>query len=552
MPKLQGLITLFTLIFFLIYSPGTRAVPFESQKLAVSAANPFAVEAAKKTFAAGGNLIDAAISATLALSVTSPYYAAIGGGGFAVVHYKGKTYALDFRETAPHKTGSDYYLKKDPKASSLGGAAVGVPGAIAGFWALHKKFGSKAWSSLFSEALRLSDNGFAVSGEWNRYTTMAKDSFNSMGKNIFVPQDMVTKPGDRLTQKKLAAAFRIIQAQGAHGFYEGPIARDIVNSVVKSGGELSLEDLENYRVEWRDPIEFNYKNYRILTMPPPSSSAVVMGAAFHIFERKNISALAPGSAAELHLIAETLKRGFRGRFLLADPKFNPNPMAKLLDSKYLESLTNSINDKKSTKVEVASEKEFTESQETTHISLMDAEGNAVALTITLNGNFGSGVVTDKFGIALNNEMDDFTTRPGEPNQFGLIQGSANKVEAGKRPISSMSPTLVMKDGKVIVSLGSPGGPRIISAVTQVIHRVLDNDLDMDQAIQFVRVHHQILPDKIYVDPLRSSPDTLAKLKDMGHQTEESVVAKVYGVRRNAKGWLEAAHDSRGEGASGGL
>lgn len=530
---------------------GSFAAPFESQQFAISVVSPHAVEAAEKTYASGGNLIDAAVASALTLAVTNPYFAALGGGGFALIHYSGKTYALDFRETAPAATHKAYYLSKDPKAPADGGAAVGVPGMVAGLWALHKKFGKKPWKGLFTEALKLADKGFAVSGEWYSYTTRAKPRL-VVGQNAILIKNEVPKPGETLTQKKLADALHKIQVSGPKGFYEGAIASDIIRSVKKAGGELSLEDLKSYQVQWREPIKTSYKGHEILMMPPPSSAAVVMGAAFQMFDRQNLSSLSPGSSKELHLIAETLKRSFRGRYLLGDPKFVDNPVDQLLSPKYIEAQLASIRTDKAGTVSMADLKEVKESQETTHFSLMDREGNALAITVTLNGNYGSGVVTENYGIVLNNEMDDFTARPGEPNQFGLVQGEANQVEAGKRPLSSMSPTLVFKDGKVVASLGSPGGPRIISAVVQVIHRLLGNNMDMDQAIQFVRVHNQILPNKTYIDPLRSSEDTRKRLTDMGHIVEEDTVAKVYGVRRNSKGWFEAAHDSRGEGASGGL
>jgi len=513
--------------------------------------SPLAVEAAKKTISSGGNIVDAAVAASLVMAVTTPYFASLGGGGFALLHLKGQNFALDFRETAPQSTHPNYYSSKKPNSSTDGGTAVAVPGVVAGLWEMHKKFGSKKWSTLFTEALRWAENGFIVSGEWYRYTSAAQARL-VVGADAFIKNKNVPEPSDRLIQKKLATALRLIQTLGPKGFYEGKVASDIVNSVKKSGGELSLQDLKNYSVLWREPTQINYLGHQVLLMPAPSSSAVVMSVALRLFELENLKALKPGSSQELHGIAESLKRAFRGRFLLGDPKFVKNPVTQLTSEEYIRQQFKSINMSKATEVSMADQKEFPESHETTHFSLMDSEGNAVAFTVTLNGSYGSGVVSEKYGIALNNEMDDFTARLGEPNQFGLIQGRSNQVEAGKRPISSMSPTLVLKDGQVVMSLGSQGGPRIISSVAQVLHRVIGQSMTMDEAIQFARVHHQVLPNKLYIDPLRSTADTEEKLKSMGHQIEESMVAKVYGVRKNSKGWFEAAFDSRGEGASGGL
>jgi gamma-glutamyltranspeptidase/glutathione hydrolase len=287
-------------------------------------------------------------------------------------------------------------------------------------------------------------------------------------------------------------------------------------------------------------------------MAPPSSGAVVIGAALKIFEEKKIWENKPGSTQELHLIAESLKRAFRGRFLLGDPKFAKNPIEELMSPKYIKAQADSISLDKAKSVTMTNPKELKESMETTHLSLMDEQGNAVALNITLNGNYGSGIISSKYGITMNNEMDDFTTKLGEPNQWGIVQGEANKVEAGKRPLSSMSPTVVTKDGKAIMVAGGQGGPRIISAVLQSIHRVLDNNMNADQAANFVRVHHQIVPDKTYIDPLRFTEETAKALTKMGHNVTEDGVARVHVVAKSPKGWLEAGCDTRGECAAGGL
>lgn len=538
-------------LFIILISSVCWAVPFESKKFVVSSVSPYANETAKKVMSAGGNIVDATVATTFTMGVVKPFFAAMGGGGFVVLNFKGKSYAMDFREIAPAALRPDYYKTKPVGASENGGAGVGVPGVVAGMWELHKNFGKKAWASLLADAIELADKGFVVSGEWNKYTSSEAKRFVG-ARDAVLRDDKVPEPSYLLKQPKLAAALRLIQKNGPKAFYEGAVAKDIVDTVKSAGGDLTLEDLKSYKAEWRDPITVSYRDYQISIMPPPSSGAVVIGAALKMLEAKKIWDLKAGSAKELHLIAESLKRSFRGRFLLGDPKFAKNPTEELLSPKYLKAQADSISMDKSKTVTMTDVKELSESKETTHYSMMDDEGNAVGLTITLNGNYGSGVISQKYGIVLNNEMDDFTTKLGEPNQFGLVQGEANKVEAGKRPLSSMSPSIVTKDGKVVMVAGGQGGPRIMSAVTQVIHRVLDNGMNIDQAIQFVRVHHQILPDKTFIDPLRSSGETEQALTKMGHNVVEDMVARVHGVARSAKGWLESGCDSRGECSTGGL
>jgi gamma-glutamyltranspeptidase / glutathione hydrolase len=287
-------------------------------------------------------------------------------------------------------------------------------------------------------------------------------------------------------------------------------------------------------------------------MPPPSSSGVVMATAFSLIQKLELDKRKFLSVDELHLLGEILSRSFRGRSLLGDPDFYKNPIGPLTSDTFLTDAAKSIDPKKTIALKPISPAEFPKEIETTHYSIMDSKGNAVALTVTLNGNYGSGVVSEKFGIALNNEMDDFTTKLGEANMYGLVQGEGNKVEPGKRPLSSMSPTLVEKDGQIMMTVGAPGGPRIISSVLQVIYRALVNGMDVDAAIQAPRIHHQFSPHVLFVDAQKLSPDVLDLLRQRGHTVEESWVAKVYAVKRNASGWLEGSHDSRGEGATGGF
>lgn len=531
-----------------------HAVPAQGHKLMIAAPHPLAVETGRKIAAKGGNVVDVAVAAGLSLAVTSPRYAALGGGGFALVKINGQQpQAIDFRETAPAATNKDYYLKLAPNASQDGGTAVGVPGFPAGLYELHKKYGKLKWTQLFDDAIAQATQGFPVTGEWVNTAVENHDRFDPSGKRKFFKKDGTPyKPGEILKQPELAKALQMFKARGPRAFYEGPVAQDIVSSVNKTGGSFTLKDLKDYKVRWLSPLTTEYKGHKIFLMPPPSSGGVVIIQALKMIEALEVEKKPSLSVDEFHLLAEIQARAFRGRSLLGDPDFHKNPLTFLTSSEYLKEMTQSVNIKKAVALKPLSDKEITESNQTTHYTVMDAQGNAVSLTVTLNGNYGSGVVSEKFGINLNNEMDDFTTKPGEPNMYGLTQGPGNDVQPGKRPLSSMSPTLIEKNGKTVLAIGAPGGPRIISGVLQGIYRIIGREEDMDLALQAPRVHHQFKPEKIMIDYGRMSPETKEGLKARGHVLEESWGAKVNAVRLRDDGVLEAAFDSRAEGAAGGI
>lgn len=545
------------LALMLIWPFTSGAIPVEGHRIMISAPNAYAVETGRKIAAQGGNTVDVAVAVGLTLSVTAPYFAALGGGGFALVKMngvdKGAVKALDFREVAPKGTGREYYLALPPNASTDGGHAVAVPGFPAGLWDLHKKYGKLKWASLFAEPLRLARDGFAVSGEWVTRTRDNQTRFNDSGRAAFFKKDKSPyKPGEVLRQPELAKALEAFRRQGPDGFYQGPVAEDVVRSTQAAGGKLSQEDLKAYKSRWLEPLVTPYAGHSVYLMPPPSSGGIVILSALKLIEKLAVKNTPLLSGDEFHMLAEVEKRAFRGRALLGDPAFHKNPVEFLTSDRYLEEMSKSVNLKKVAVLKPLGEGDVPkESNETTHYSVLDADGNAVALTVTLNGTYGSGVVSGRFGIAMNNEMDDFTTRPGEANMYGLVQGPGNDVQAGKRPLSSMSPTLVEKDGKIVMALGAPGGPRIITGVLQALYRVLGREMDADSAVQAPRVHHQFQPDKLYVDKQRFSPEILDGLRARGHTIEETWMAKVYVVRKRPDGILEAAFDSRGEGAAGG-
>lgn len=530
-----------------------QAVPYQGQKAIISAFNQEAVDEAKLLIPEGANVVDLAVATALNLSVTAPFYASLGGGGFALIGMGKEVIAIDFREVAPLATGPDFYLNKSSKASLEGGSAVAVPGIPAGLFEMHKKFGKLPWSKLFQGAIKLAQKGFRVSGEWVEMTEETKSIFNESGKKRFFKSDGSSYlPGDLLIQKDLGELLIQFQEFGSKGFYEGEGARDLVDSVKKAGGVLSLEDLEKYKVRWLKPLETSFNGFDIFLMPPPSSGGVVMTIALNLMEQLKLKNVPSFSTQEFHLIGEILSRSFRGRSLLGDPDFHQNPVTTLTSISTIKELAKSIRRDRATHIKPLTSTPQNEGGNTTHFSVMDSDGNAVAMTVTLNMQYGSGVVTDKFGVALNNEMDDFTTQPNKPNAFGLIQGASNSIQPGKRPLSSMSPTLVRSQDKFIMALGGAGGPRIISGVLQSLYRVLVNGFDMDQAIQARRVHHQFLPQKIFVDPIVFGKEAIESLKKMNHSVEEGEIGHIMGVRLNKKGLLEGAFDSRGEGYASGF
>jgi gamma-glutamyltranspeptidase/glutathione hydrolase len=530
-----------------------RAIPFKGSEMVISGPSPYAIQVGTQIAQAGGNAVDVAVGVALTLSVTSPYYASLGGGGFALVKMNTGVEALDFREVAPKATEKDFFEKRPKEASLKGGTAVGVPGLPAGLWELHKKYGKLSWRTLFQEPFKICKNGFRVSGEWVDNTMAMADVFDEGGvKHFLLPGKKVPKPGEVFRQWFLSRALMLYRDKNVKGFYSGAVARDIVNSVKKTGGVITLEDLQAYKVRWLAPLVTEFQGHTIYLMPPPSSGGVVIQSALEMVKRLGVDKQQMFSVDEFHMLGEILSRSFKGRSLLGDPDFNKNPMDQLLSREYLDKMAKSINVVHTTDLDGVAV-QGKESSETTHFVVMDKKGNTVSMTVTLNGNYGSGVVTDDYGIALNNEMDDFTTHPNDPNSYGLLQGKANFVVPGKRPLSSMSPTIVEKSGQTVLGLGAPGGPRIISGVFQTLYRVLVSGLDMDQAIQSPRVHHQFRPHRLSVDRDRFTPETLQALRQKGHQIEGvGIIAKVYGVRRISDGLLEGAFDQRGEGAVGGF
>ncbi|MBW4009476.1 gamma-glutamyltransferase [Moraxella osloensis] len=475
----------------------------------------------------GGNAIDAAVAVGFALAVVLPNAGNIGGGGFMVLHddKTGKDVAIDFREIAPAKASRDMYL--DNQGNVIDGKSLfthdasGVPGTVAGMEYALKKWGTMPLSKVLEPAIKLADKGFIVSDVLAQTLKEEKSTLGkwSSSKAIFFKNGEPLKSGDLLVQKDLAKSLRLIAKQGAKAFYQGEIATKIAKEMQSHGGTMTLEDLKTYKVVERQPIIGDYRGYKVVTMPPPSSGGVHLIEILNMLEHYPIKEDGVNSAKNIHYMAESMKLAYADRSeYLGDPDFVKIPVTGLTSKAYANELVKTIDDNKarlSSNIKPGKPQPY-ESDQTTHFSVMDKAGNAVAVTYTLNLNFGSGIVVEGTGILLNNEMDDFSVKPGVPNAFGLVGGTANAIEAKKRPLSSMTPTIVMKNNKPWLVTGSPGGARIITTVLQSVVNTIDHEMNPAEAIITPRVHHQWLPDELRVEA-GISPDTIKLLQDKGHK-----------------------------------
>ena len=491
--------------------------------------------------------MDASIACALSLAVTHPYYVSLGSGGFALIKQKGKIETIDFREKAPQNMKPDFYVTKG-LSSQTGGAAVGVPGFLAGLWSLHKKYGNLPWRRLVTPAIQLAKKGFPVSGNWSEITQQKKKNFNSKGKTLFFKKKAPYLPGDILKQPQMTKALKLVQRNPLKAFYRGPLGRDVVLTVTKNKGVMTKEDLKNYKVRWLEPVSVSFRGHQVHSMPLPSSGGIILARALKLMEKQKLHKKSLYSAEELHLLGEIMARAFRPRNLMGDPENFKAPIPNWLSEENLEELNQTLSSK-----QVRYLSPLKESLETTHISLMNNKGEAVAMTLTLNGFYGSGLVTEKYGIVLNNQMDDFTTLPGKANMYEVIQGQKNQVKGGRAPLSSMTPVIVEHRGKTVLSLGGAGGPMIINGVLQTLYRYIANNLNIDQAIQAPRIHHQFIPRNLFVEEKRFNPDVILQLKMKGHKIRHREhIARVFGVALDRKnGWLSAGREIRRESFAGG-
>lgn len=522
---------------------------------AVAMPDSYSADAAMQVLQEGGNAIDAAITAQFVLAVTLPEAGNVGGGGFMTIKFEDNTDFLDYREMAPENAHRDMYLDEQgdvkPYESLFGAKASGIPGTVAGMWAAHKKYGTLDWERLLAPAVDLAEQGFVVheklANNIDHYIERTKEaSINNNFSEYFAH----AKAGTTFKQPELAKTLKAIQQQGKDGFYKGDVAKHIVDFMQQNGGLITYEDLLAYKAVWRKPLHLNWQGYELVTAPPPSSGGVAVAQWIGMLEAYDATHDLPAqnSTEYIHVMSEIGKRVFADRAeYMGDPDFVSVPVKALTDTNYITQRAadiqpTSISDTPSVKPGLK------ESEDTTHFSIMDRWGNAVANTTTINLTFGSGVVVTGAGFLLNDEMDDFSAKPGVPNFFGAVGGEANAIEPYKRMLSSMTPTLVTKDDQVVLVTGSPGGTTIISSVTQSLLNALLYDMSAEEAVNSPRFHHQLLPK----DTIRMhdgfTEATVNELKAMGYTIDNRRFGDVHLIKRTKEG-VEAASEKSGRGKS---
>ena len=527
-----------------------------SIKAAVVSARNEASEIGIDIIRQGGNAFDATIATHMALAVCYPNAGNLAGGGFLVFRTaSGTVGSLDYREKAPMNAFSDMYLDENKKVLSeksvLGGLAVGVPGAVAGMYALHQKLGKLSWQQVIAPAAKLAKMGFVVTSKQARVLSNKRSEIIYMnGSNTLFAQPF--KAGDRIKNLPLYTLLNKIAHEGPMAFYKGPNAQAMVQKINTNGGIFTLEDLEKYEPVWRDPIKFNYKELTLYSMGPPSSGGICLAQMLGMVKQFPIQTYGFHSEKAMQLMIEAERRSFADRSLyLGDSDFIEVPTNKLLDSIYLIKRMQSFTFEKATPSKdiapgIIIAKEY---DETTHFSILDLEGNAVAATTTLNGNYGSKLYIEEGGYFLNNEMDDFSIKPGFPNMFGLVGGAANEIAPEKRMLSAMTPTLVEKDGQLIMILGSPGGPTIITSVFQTILNVYDYKMSIQKAVDAPRFHHQWLPDQVILEPKKFNDQIIKKLQKKGYNIKEKearIMGRVDAIHIDSDGKISTGADARGD------
>lgn len=536
-----------------------ETLPVEAPRAMVVSSSPLASEVGIEILKQGGNAVDAAVAVGFALTVVHPSAGNLGGGGFLVVRlHDGSVRTLDFRETAPGGATREMYLDSAgnlTETSVTGHLAAGVPGSVAGLAEVLERHGTRSLPSVLAPAITLARDGFLLDETRSRSLEGAAKRlrlFPASHRQFLLPNGEAPPPGTRLRQPDLARTLQAIADSGPRVFYHGYIADLIVAEMARGGGLIDKDDLAAYRAIWRDPVAFTYRRHTIFSMPPASSGGITMAQILNILE--GYDSLPPlGSAEHVHLLAESMRRAFIDRNQhLGDPDFVTMPLERLLAKDYAASLRASIDPTRATptgRIPASVRDGF----ETTHYSIVDAAGNAVSVTTTLNSSFGSAVTVSGAGFLLNNEMDDFTAAPGVPNQFGLVQGEANTIAPGKRMLSAMSPTIVVDSlDRLLMVLGTPGGPTIITTVSQVVSNVIDHGLSLERAVAAPRVHHQALPDRIQYDPAGLLPIVADQLRSMGHDLEErpGYRGEVTAIMRGPRGWIGVADPRAGGRAIG--
>lgn len=522
---------------------------------AVVCAHPEASKVGVEVLKRGGNAVDAAIAVQFALAVVYPNAGNIGGGGLMVYRgNRGDLDALDYRETAPGKASGDMYLddKGNPvkDKSLLGALASGVPGTVAGMVKAHDKYGKLNWKRDIQPAIDLAQKGFAVTAQQASELNHNKAGFLKYNrKPVAFVKDGQWAEGDLLVQPELAKTLKLIRDQGRAGFYEGTVAAAIVRSMEHTSGVITVSDLKAYQAVWRKPVTGAYKNFKVISMPPPSSGGIALITMLQQIDKYPLHKWGFQQDSTVQLMVEVERRAYADRAkYLGDPDFFKVPQTGLLDTAYIQSRVKDISFEKATLSSAVNPGTLPgyESEQTTHYSIVDQDGNAVSATTTLNGSYGSLVVVEGGGFIMNNEMDDFSVKPGAPNMYGLIGGVANAIVPGKRMLSSMTPTIVEQNGRLFMVVGTPGGSTIITSVFQTILNVIAFKKDMQSAVAAPRFHHQWMPDEVYVEKGAITPDTRTRLGTKGYKIiERGGIGRVDAILVNANGELETGADPRG-------
>jgi gamma-glutamyltranspeptidase/glutathione hydrolase len=530
------------------------------RRAAVVTAEPHATNVGLEVLRAGGNAVDAAVAVALALAVTHPQAGNLGGGGFLVLRMAdGRTAAIDFRERAPKGAHADMYLKPDGSVDQdkvqFGASAAGVPGSPAGLYHALQKFGTRGLAAVAAPAIRLAKEGIVVDQFLAADLAAARAEFARFPSTqaVFWRDGEPLRQGDVLVQPDLAATLERFAEKGLAGFYGGATAERVVAQMQRDGGFVTAADLSAYAPREREVLRASYRRHEVLSMPPPSSGGVAMLQMLALLETFDLRELGFGGSKYLHLLTEVMRRAYADRSRwLGDPDHYPVPLQGLLGKEYTATLRATIDLDKRSVVAPGTPPGAKESDDTTHFSVVDEQGNAVACTTTINSTFGACCVVDGAGFLLNNEMDDFSAKPGVPNQFGLVGGKANAIAPGKRMLSSMTPTIVTKDGALRLVLGAPGGGRIITSVTQVLLNVVDHGMGLERAVRAPRIHHQWLPDEIAWEPFALSPDTREALAKKGHAFAKSArgIGQVFAIEVLADGTRLGVCDHRSGGSAG--